>query len=368
MVQMPQTNNLDLFAHLILENQSSGLLWLNDECHIFYLNPAAETLLGVDGKRCIGESLAVSLPEASEFLAILQRVCMHRETLTQRELILRVGPANARRNVTVDCTVTPLVENQTDLSLLVELVALDRHLRISREQDLTTQRGANRSLALKLAHEIKNPLGGLRGAAQLLARRLEDPGLLEYTRVIVSEADRLTALVDSLLGPEQTLRCEQTNIHELLEHVARLLFATSPGRRSIKRDYDPSLPDMQLDRNQIIQVLLNLAKNAYEAIGERGAIVFRSRALRQFTLHGIRHRLVACVEIEDDGPGIPPELIPQLFSPLSSRKPNGAGLGLSIAQELISRHHGLIECASEPGCTVFSILLPLGNKHEHQAI
>ncbi|HVA56164.1 MAG TPA: nitrogen regulation protein NR(II) [Gammaproteobacteria bacterium] len=350
----------------LLESQATGLLWLDEACRLCYLNPAAETLLDLNGRRCTGQPLASSLPGASVFMVILRRVIADREIVTQRELCLEVGPTNARHVVTADCTVTPIVEREGDIRLLVELTPLDRHLRISREAALTAQNAVNRSLALKLAHEIKNPLGGIRGAAQLLARRLVDPGLLEFTRIIVSEADRLTALVDSLLGPHHVLRREPTNIHELLEHVAQLLLAAAPGKRKIKRDYDPSLPELQLDRDQIIQALLNLAKNACEAVGEGGLIVFRSRALRQFTLHGIRHRLVACIEIEDNGQGIAPELLPQLFSPLVSRKPNGSGLGLSIAQELISRHDGLIECVSTPGHTVFSILLPIGTHHEHE--
>ncbi len=366
MVQMLDLELSNFFA-LLLENQTTGLLWLDATFRLRYLNPAAETLLDLDGRRCIGSALTSSLPEADDLTAILQRVLDTRETVTRRELGLVVGAANARRTVTADCTVSPMVDKQGDVKLLVELVPQDRYLRISREAALSAQSAANRSLALKLAHEIKNPLGGLRGAAQLLARRLDDPGLLEYTRVIVSEADRLTALVDSLLGPPQALRRVETNIHELLEHVVQLLQAAAPGKFKINRDYDPSLPMLQLDRNQIIQALLNLAKNACEALGERGIIVFRSRALRQFTLHGIRHRLVACVEIEDNGPGIPPELALQLFSPLVSRKPNGAGLGLSIAQELVSRHGGLIECASVPGRTAFSILLPIGGNHEHES-
>jgi two-component system, NtrC family, nitrogen regulation sensor histidine kinase GlnL len=365
MVQMFRTNTSDTFAALA-ENQSTGLLWLDETLRVQYLNPAAETLLELDGRRSIGQSLLSCLPKSSDFRTILQRVVSKREIVTRRELCLPVGSANDHRSVTTDCTVTPLVEKEGEISLLVELAPLDRHLRISREAALTTQNVTNRSLALKLAHEIKNPLGGLRGAAQLLARRLEDPGLLEYTRIIVSEADRLVALVDSLLGPHQPLHLEPTNIHELLEHVAKLLQATVSDEHKIKRDYDPSLPEMRLDRNQIIQVLLNIAKNACEATSERGLIVFRSRALRQFTLHGVRHRLVACIEIEDDGHGIPPELMPQLFSPLVSHKPNGTGLGLSIAQELISRQDGLIECQSEPGRTVFSILLPIDIHHEHK--
>ena len=365
MVQMLDSDLLHP-PNALLESQTTALLWLDEACRLCYLNPAAETLLDLDGRRCIGQPLANSLPEASVFMTILGRVITDREIVTQRELCLEVGPADARHVVTADCTVTPIAVQAGEVRLLVELAPLDRHLRLSREAALTEQNAANRSLALKLAHEIKNPLGGLRGAAQLLARRLDDPGLLEYTRIIVTEADRLTALVDSLLGPHQVLRREPTNIHELLEHVAQLLLAAAPGRRKIKRDYDPSLPELQLDRDQIIQALLNLAKNACEAVGERGLIMLRSRALRQFTLHGVRHRLVACIEIEDNGPGIAPELMPQLFSPLVSRKPNGSGLGLSIAQELISRHDGLIECMSSPGRTVFSILLPIGIQHEHE--
>jgi two-component system, NtrC family, nitrogen regulation sensor histidine kinase GlnL len=354
------------FSHL-LENQATGLLWLDSDLRVAYLNPAAETLLDLDGKRCVGSSLTSALPESDELLAILQRVLASREIITQRELGMRVGTANARHTVTADCTVSPMVEIAGDITLLVELAPQDRHIRISREAALTTQSLANRSLALKLAHEIKNPLGGLRGAAQLLARRLADPGLLEYTRVIVAEADRLTALVDSMLGPPQGPVRVDTNIHELLEYVARLLRSAIPGKFKLRRDYDPSLPVLQLDRDQIVQAVLNLAKNACEALDGRGTLVFRSRALRQFTLHGVRHRLAACIEIEDDGPGIPPQLLPALFSPLVSRKLNGAGLGLSIAQELVSRHGGIIECFSVPGRTVFSILLPIGSEHEQQS-
>lgn len=355
------------FSTVILENQSTGLLWLDADFRLEYLNPSAETLLELDGKRSLGQPLTESLSQSQVFIDMLQRVFLGQETVTQRELGLQVGPPNARRTVTVDCTVIPLVEKAAPTRLLVELVPLDRHLRISREAILADQSASNRSLALKLAHEIKNPLGGLRGAAQLLERRLADPALGEYTRIIVREADRLTELVEALLGPHQEIRREPTNIHELLEHVAQLLRAAALGQRKIMRDYDPSLPELRLDRDQILQVLLNLAKNACEAVNERGVIVFRSRVLRQFTLHGMRYRLVACIEIEDNGPGIPLELLPRLFSPLMSHKPNGSGLGLSISQELVNRHDGLIECQSQPGQTVFSVLLPMDVDHESKA-
>jgi two-component system nitrogen regulation sensor histidine kinase GlnL len=181
------------------------------------------------------------------------------------------------------------------------------------------------------------------------------------------EADRLTALVDAMLGPARVSQRLPANIHELVEHVARLMEADAPVGLKVERDYDPSLPDLLLDRDQIIQALLNIARNAREAVGERGRVLFRTRVLRQFTLGAQRHRLVACVDVMDDGPGIEPALLPRVFAPLVSGKPRGTGLGLSIAQELVSRHGGLIECVSAPGHTVFSVLLPLEDAHERHA-
>ncbi|MGB9428436.1 MAG: nitrogen regulation protein NR(II) [Gammaproteobacteria bacterium] len=357
-------SNSSNFLGLLLENQTTGILWLDDALHLRYLNPAAETLLNLDGQRCRGMALTANLPRASELAAILKRALASGETVTQRELAVEIGASKTPHTIVVDCTISPVAENEGALELLVEMTPLDRHLRITREAALTEQSTFNRTLTGNLAHEIKNPLGGLRGAAQLLARRLQDPKLLEYTRIIVHEADRLTALVDTLLGPSQPSHRVATNLHEPLEHVARLVEAAAPAKLKIVRNYDPSLPELQLDRDQIVQVLLNLAKNAREAVDERGVITFRSRGLRQFTLNGTRHRLVACVDVADNGPGIPPEMLPHLFTPLTSGKPGGSGLGLSIAQELVRRHDGLIECTSVPGNTVFSILLPIGTSHE----
>ena len=345
-----------------LESQVTGILWLDEGLRLRYCTPAAGTLLELVGQPHQSPGLASLFPENGEFLAILKRVVESRETLTRRELGLVVGAADTRHRVTVDCTVSPLSESQDAPDLLVELAPLDRHLRISREAALSTQSHLNRRLARNLAHEIKNPLGGIRGAAQLLGRKLTQPVLTTYTNLIVSEADRLAALVDALLGPWRPASYASVNLHELMEHVAQLT-QTAALKTRIVRDYDPSLPELWLDRDQIVQALLNLAKNAREAVGRRGRITFRTRALRQFTLNGTRHRLVACADIEDDGPGIPEEILPQLFTPLASRKPQGSGLGLSIAQELVSRHGGLIEYQSLPGHTIFSVLLPLEAQH-----
>lgn len=340
----------------ILEGQTTAVLCLDGELRLTYLNPAAETLLKLDARQVLGGPIETCLPEAGEFAVALHRAAETRETFTQRELKLTLADGDS---VTVDCTASPVAEHEGETPLLVELAPLDRHLRISRDDALIAQHAANRVLARNLAHEIRNPLSGLRGAAQLLERRLPDDSLKEYTGVILREADRLTALVDAMLGPMRPSRLVRSNIHELLEHVRQLLAAEAPAQVQLLRDYDPSLPELELDRDQMIQALLNIARNAREALGASGSITFRSRVLRQFTIGPRRHRLAACVDIADDGPGIPPELQPRIFAPLVSGKPGGTGLGLSIAQELINRHGGLIECASAPGSTVFSVILPL---------
>ena len=211
----------------------------------------------------------------------------------------------------------------------------------------------------QLAHEIKNPLGGLRGAAQLLERQLENAELREYTSVIISEADRLAALVDTLLGPGGPPNKQPLNIHELLEYVVRLVETGNGQSLKIVRDYDAGLPSMALDRDQMIQAILNVMQNAAAALDGQGTIILRSRAIMNFTIGNVRHPVVASIEIEDDGPGIPRELQDSVFYPLVTGRTDGTGLGLPVAQELISRHGGLIEFESRPGRTVFQLQIPL---------
>ena len=223
---------------------------------------------------------------------------------------------------------------------------------------LIAQHFTGRKIIRQLAHEIKNPLGGLRGAAQLLERRLASPELKEYTGVIIREADRLAGLVDSLLGPGGRLTKAEVNIHEILEHVAQLVLAESGGI-TLQRDYDPGLPTLMLDRDQMIQAVLNLARNAVAATGGNGTVRLGTRALTNFTIGETRHRVVAEIEVEDDGPGVPDELRDSVFYPLVTGRPGGTGLGLPLAQELANRHGGLIEFTSRPGRTVFHLRLPL---------
>lgn len=271
---------------------------------------------------------------------------------------LRLAPTEVHNEQRiVDCRVSPVaIDNAT---LLVEINDVTRRTQISRENALLIQHGAGRQMIRQLAHEIKNPLGGIRGAAQLLERQFEDDEQREYTDVIISETDRLAGLVDTLLGPGGPPNKKPVNIHELVEYVLRIIEAEQPTRLDIRRDYDPGLPEIPLDRDQMVQAFLNLVRNAAAALNGQGKITLRSRAVTNFTIGDIRHRVIASIEIEDDGPGIPYDLQDSVFYPLVTSRPEGTGLGLPAAQELISRHGGLIEFDSRPGRTIFYVRIPL---------
>jgi two-component system nitrogen regulation sensor histidine kinase GlnL len=265
---------------------------------------------------------------------------------------------------TIECRVSPAHAGAGRQRLLIEMIDVTRRARISRENALLIQHGAGRQMIRQLAHEIKNPLGGLRGAAQLLGKQLGNAELKEYTEVIISEADRLAGLVDTLLGPGGPPNKQPANVHEVIEYVVRLLEPELEKKLDVVRDYDAGLPTVKLDRDQIIQALINLMRNAATALEGCGSITLRTRAVMNFTIGETRHPVVATIDIEDDGPGIPPELQDSIFYPLVTSRPDGTGLGLSTAQDLISRHDGLIEFESRPGRTVFSIRIPISTNTE----
>jgi two-component system nitrogen regulation sensor histidine kinase GlnL len=269
-------------------------------------------------------------------------------------------------HLVVYCKITPIGDRGIP-RLLLELSDLTHQQRISRDNALLAQLGGSRLMARQLAHEIKNPLGGLRGAAQLLERELPSEDLREYTRVIIGEADRLRSLVDNLLGPTRAPRREPVNVHELLDHVFHLVRSEAPASIGILRDYDPSLPNLWLDRDQIIQVMLNLARNAVQVMATHGQLTLRTRALTNVTIAEKRHRVVASLQFEDNGPGVPSELRETLFYPLVTARAGGSGLGLAVAQDLATRHGGLIEFESRPGRTVFTLLLPIEAVDEQDA-
>ena len=339
----------------LLEGLTTAVISLDRDLRVSGLNAACESLFGVSRRIAEDQPIALALPHFAPLEPRLREALDAGTGFIERELTLARPGEQA---ITVDCTVTPLLLGKKP-GLLVELAPLDRHLRISRDGQLSAQYDASRELIRGLAHEIKNPLGGIRGAAQLLEREFPDPEHGEYTRVIIREADRLQNLVDRLLGPSRPPRRAALNIHEVLEHVRKLLEAEAPDGVEVARDYDPSIPDLAGDREQLVQALLNLARNALQAVDGAGRIVLRSRARRQVTLGGTLHRLVAVMEVEDNGPGVPPELQEKIFYPMVTTRPAGTGLGLPIAQQLAHSHGGLVECRSRPGCTVFSMYVPL---------
>ncbi len=319
------------------------------------MNPAAENVLGISEMRARHESLLRLVDDEPEFQDILNRVLETGDHYAN-EMHLAPNEAISEERV-VDCRVSPVEIDEA--VLLVEIADVTRRSRISRENALLIQHGAGRQMIRQLAHEIKNPLGGIRGAAQLLERQLLEHNLKEYTEVIISETDRLAGLVDTLLGPGGPPNKHPVNVHELLEYVVRIVEAEDQKRLTIKRDYDPGLPLIDLDRDQIVQAFLNLVRNAAAALDGQGTITLRSRAMTNFTIGDTRHRVIARIEIEDDGPGIPADMQDSVFYPLVTTRPEGTGLGLPAAQELLSRHGGMIEFDSRPGRTVFYVNIPL---------
>lgn len=345
-------------ADPILDGLTTAVICLDHQLCIAGLNSAAENLFGVGRKNALNEHLFNVIPHFLPHRERIDTALAMFAGFIEREIRLA---KNGDPPVTVDWTVTPFQDVRLR-GLMMEMLPLDRHLRISRDEILSAQHQASRAMIRGLAHEIKNPLGGIRGAAQLLEREFPDSEHREYTQVIIREADRLQNLVNRMLGPNRLPQKASLNLHEVLEHVRQLVQAEGNPNVSLLRDYDPSIPDVQADREQLIQAVLNVVRNAVQAVasvkGNSGTVLLRSRTRRQFTLNGQRHKLVAQIDIEDSGPGVPPEMIEKIFYPMVTTRPEGTGLGLPIAQVLVHSHGGLIECASRPGQTIFSIFLP----------
>ena len=346
MTEAPESELPELLATAIIVAGRPGL-------QIRYLNAAAEELLGVSRRRVCARPLPEVAALDPEWIERLEAADAHGSALTGREIGLQVGD---RRRL-VDAVVAPVRGDDGSERLVIELSAVDRHRRIAREEALRAQEQANRALLRGLAHEIRNPLAGLRGAAQLIQRELDAGPLTEHTRVIVREADRLRELVERMVGPSAPLRTATLNIHEVTERVAALLQSEADAAVTIATRYDPSIPALRADRDRLIQAVLNLGRNALQAA--HGRVELRTATLRQFTIGAVRHRLVAVIDIVDDGPGIADAEVETLFQPMVSHRAGGSGLGLTIAQTLVGQHGGLIECDSEPGRTTFRVVLPL---------
>ncbi len=341
-----------------LEHLATAVILLDDQARVVYLNSSAEALFGLSSKNLVGHPLQQAFTHADQLAFAMQQAVQNQATYIEHDLTLGT---HSGQKLHLLCTVTPLQGSHHHL--LLEFHPIGRPLKLAREEQMLDQTQANRLLLRNLAHEIKNPLGGIRGAAQLLEQELEKPSLREYTQVVIQEADRLRSLMEKWLLPrQQTRRFDSLNIHEVLERVRSLVLAEMPEGLAITRDYDTSLPELHGDKEQLIQAMLNVVRNAAQAMQGRGVITLRTRISRQVTLMKKRRRLALMVQIVDNGPGIPLHLHDKIFYPLVSGRPDGHGLGLTLAQDFIGQHDGTIEFESEPGHTCFTIMLPLQEK------
>ena len=340
----------------VLDGLKVAVLLVGADRRVIFMNPAAEGLLETSTQRGCGQDVIDLVPMGMTLQGALI-AAEQGETTTLREEVLR-APVQSEE-ITVDCTVSPLERPLDGHCVIVELNQVDQLARITRDTTLQERQDAFSQVARALAHEIKNPLGGIRGAAQLLDGELNDRNLREYTRIITHETDRLSGLVDRLTGGYRASDREPFNLHSVLEHVRKLTLVETPQGLKFERDYDPSIPEILGDHAQMIQAVLNIVRNAVQAMEGRGCIWLRTRVRRQCTIHHRRHRLAVEASITDDGPGIEPGLRERIFFPMVTGRHDGTGLGLALTQKIISRHGGLIECASRPSETTFTILLPV---------
>ncbi len=366
-------NNTHNSQQAILDNLHTAIIIIGDKLNIECMNPSAEMLFHFSSNRAHNRNIHQLIINEHEFYDRLSRTLISGHPFTRYETQLNI---HNNTTVHVDFSVSPLEYKADGHFLLLEFTSLNHIQRYSQEEKLLTQHDASKALLRGLAHEIKNPLGGLRGAAQLLERELDEKNKT-FTRIIINEADRLKNLVDRMVGPHELPNKTTINVHKIIEHVRQLVTAElreslDKDKPSIKllTDYDPSIPDLEADESMLIQVILNITRNAIAAIDKDGMIIFRTRARRHCTIGITSYPLVASIEIIDNGNGVASNLQEKIFLPMITGRADGTGLGLSIAQSLVQQHKGLIEFSSTPGETVFTILLPilLPDKRQHDAI
>jgi two-component system nitrogen regulation sensor histidine kinase GlnL len=341
----------DLLATLVTVVRIDG--------EVVFANAALEDVMGLPRRAIQGSPLSSYFTETQAFENAMQGAQSNAFATLRYDAHLR---RPSQDPLPVHVIVAP-----TDVpgEVLVELLPLEQQTRQDRESRLIDQAQANKELIRNLAHEIKNPLGGIRGAAQLLQMEVTSRDLIEYTQVIIHEADRLQLLVDRLLAPHRRPHVVgDVNIHEVCERVRSLIMAEFPKGLRMVRDYDTSIPELRGDREQLIQAVLNIVHNAAQALADRivdgdAEIILRTRITRQVTFGKHRYRLALELHVIDNGPGIAQEIKDRLFFPLVSGRDGGSGLGLNLAQTFVQQHHGLIECDSLPGRTDFKILIPL---------
>ncbi|MCF1427903.1 MAG: nitrogen regulation protein NR(II) [Shewanella sp.] len=353
---------------ILLNHMVTAVLVIDQQLQTHYANTAAEQLFGLGCHKLTQAPLTEMCQQLGVEMHRLQDAVVQAQGLTINTAALI--SLDSRQHA-VDITLVPLEQSPLPhvsgpLGLL-ELRQVDQQKRIHQQLSQDAQQQAAQFLVRNLAHEIKNPLGGLRGAAQLLSRELHEPHLQEFTGMIIEQADRLRALVDRLLGPQRPTPHSMHNIHQICDKVLQLARLTSADEIELKRDYDPSIPDMLMDADQLQQALLNIVQNALQALESQGGeICIRTRTRHQVTVGSVRHRLVLELSVTDNGPGIPPELMDTLFYPMVTGKQTGSGLGLSIAHNIARLHGGRIDCESIAGHTAFTLLLPLGSQPHTQ--
>jgi two-component system nitrogen regulation sensor histidine kinase GlnL len=343
----------------ILDNLHSAVLVIDHDLGVECMNPSAEHLFHISSKRAMERSIKDLIPHEPEFHDRLRDSIISSHPFTVYDASLQ---SHDGKIINADYSISPLAYKPDGKYLLLEFTRLSSFMNISKEESLLHQHDATKSLLRGLAHEIKNPLGGIRGAAQLLDRQIDEESR-EFTHIIIREADRLQSLVDRMLGPKDLPVKEMLNIHKILEHIRRLVQAESESIRFVG-DYDPSLPDIPADESMLIQALLNITRNAVAALNGEGQITLRTRPRRNCAIRSHTYPLAMQIDIIDNGEGIPEDLAETLFFPMVTGRADGSGLGLSIAQSLIQQHNGQIEFTSKPGETCFTILIPLENGHE----
>ena len=345
-------------AQNILDNLHSAVIVIDENLHIVCLNPAAEMLFHISNARAIEKSIRNLITDEHEFFDRLERSVISTHPYTVYDDQLRL---HHHKIIDVDYSVSPIQYHNKGKYLLLEFIRLKTQQKLSHEESILAQYEASKSLLRGLAHEIKNPLGGIRGAAQLLQRELDEGDNKQFTQIIINEADRLKHLLDRMVGPKDIPTKSNVNIHKILEHVRQLILAEN-DHVSLQVDYDPSIPELHADESMLIQVILNITRNAVTASsidGNESEITFKTRAQRNCKIGLHTYPLVARIDIKDNGTGVSKELQEKIFMPMITGHAEGTGLGLSIAQSLAQQHSGLIEFTSVPGKTVFTILLPI---------
>ncbi|MEN9451154.1 MAG: hypothetical protein RLZZ369_213 [Pseudomonadota bacterium] len=348
---------LDTFDHL-----ATMVAVVEPDGQCMFVNAAFEEILGLSRRAVLRESIYDWFTEPSLLREVVAAVSRNDYATSRLEAELKRHPHLFPEPLHIQAIVTRLEHRGL---VVIELVEVEQKTKQEREERALDQAQANKELIRNLAHEIKNPLGGIRGAAQLLQMELESKSLTEYTQVIIHEADRLQLLVDRLLAPHRRPHMVgDVNVHEVCERVRSLILAEFPKGLKVVRDYDISVPEFRGDREQLIQTVLNIAHNAAQALAERieagdAKLILKTRVARRLTINRELHRLALVLHIEDNGPGIPESIRDRIFYPLVSGREGGSGLGLTLAQTFVQQHHGTIECESQPGHTVFKILIPL---------